>query len=42
VLRETEIPTLNKDLKKAGLPTIDPKKPLSEELGGASDGDDEP
>ena len=42
VLRETEIPALNKDLKKAGLPTIDPKKPLSEELGRASDGDDEP
>jgi hypothetical protein len=42
VLRETEIPALNKNLKKAGLPTIDPKKPLSEELGGASQGDDEP
>jgi len=42
VLRETEIPALNKNLKKAGLPTIDPKRPLSEELGGASEGDDEP
>ena len=42
VLRETAIPSLNKNLRKAGLPTIDPKKPLSEELGGASDGDDEP
>jgi photosystem II stability/assembly factor-like uncharacterized protein len=42
VLRETGIPALNKNLRKAGLPTIDPKKPLREELGGASDGDDEP
>jgi len=42
VLRETGIPALNKNLRKAGLPTIDAKKPLSEELGGASDGDDEP
>jgi photosystem II stability/assembly factor-like uncharacterized protein len=33
---------LNAELKKAGLPTIDPKKPLADELGGASDGDDEP
>jgi len=42
VLRETGIPALNKNLRKAGLPAIDPKKPLREELGGASDGDDEP
>jgi hypothetical protein len=42
VLRETEIPALNKNLKKAGLPTIAAKRPLSEELGGASQGDDEP
>ena len=42
VLRETAIPSLNKNLRKAGLPTIDAKKPPSEELGGASDGDDEP
>jgi photosystem II stability/assembly factor-like uncharacterized protein len=41
-LREREIPDLNKILKKAGLPTLDVKKPLDEELGGASDGDDEP
>jgi hypothetical protein len=42
VLRETGIPALNKNLKKAGLPTIDPRKPPREELGGVSDGDDEP
>lgn len=42
VLREREILDLNGELKKAGLNTIDPKKPLAEELGGASDGDDEP
>jgi hypothetical protein len=41
-LCEREIPDLNKNLKKAGLPTVDLKKPLGEELGGASDGDDEP
>ncbi len=41
-LREREIPDLNKILKKAGLATVDVKKPLNEELGGASDGDDEP
>ncbi len=41
-LCEREIGELNKNLKKAGLPTVDVKKPLGEELGGASDGDDEP
>jgi len=41
-IREHEIPALNKELKKAGLLPIDPLKPLDEELGGASDGDDEP
>jgi photosystem II stability/assembly factor-like uncharacterized protein len=41
-IREKNILDLNGELKKAGLPAIDPKKPLSEELGGASDGDDEP
>jgi photosystem II stability/assembly factor-like uncharacterized protein len=41
-LREKDIPDLNEELKKAGLPLIDPKKPLNEELGGASEGDDEP
>ena len=41
-LREREIPDLNKVLKKAGLATVDVKKPLDEELGEASDGDDEP
>ena len=42
VLREREILDVNGELKKAGLPAIDPKKPLAEKLGGASDGDDEP
>ena len=41
-LRERELLDLNGELKTAGLPTIDPKKPLTEELGGASEGDDEP
>jgi photosystem II stability/assembly factor-like uncharacterized protein len=41
-LRERDIPDLNKELAKAGLSPIDPKKPLKEELGGPSDGDDEP
>ena len=41
-LRDREIPALNKTLKSAGLPAIDPQKPLGEELGGASEGDDEP
>jgi len=42
VLREREILDLNADLKKAGLTTIDPKKPLPEEPAEAADGDDEP
>jgi photosystem II stability/assembly factor-like uncharacterized protein len=41
-IRERDIPDLNKELSKAGVSPIDPKKPLTEELGGASDGDDEP
>ncbi len=41
-IRERDIPDLNKELAKAGLSSIDPKKPLEEELGGPSDGDDEP
>jgi photosystem II stability/assembly factor-like uncharacterized protein len=41
-IRERDIPDLSKALTKAGLTTIDPNKPLAEELGGASDGDDEP
>jgi photosystem II stability/assembly factor-like uncharacterized protein len=41
-LREREILDLNGELERAGLSTIDPKKPLAEELGGASEGDDEP
>lgn len=42
VLREREILDLNSELKAAGLPPIDAKKPLAEKLGGASEGDDEP
>ncbi len=41
-LRERDIANVNGKLKKAGLPAIDPTKPLAGELGGASDGDDEP
>jgi photosystem II stability/assembly factor-like uncharacterized protein len=41
-IRERDIPSVNNELKKAGLSPIDPKKPLSEELGGAAEGDDEP
>jgi photosystem II stability/assembly factor-like uncharacterized protein len=41
-IRERDIPDLNKELSKAGVSPIDPKKPLTEELGRASDGDDEP
>ena len=40
--RDTEIPELNRGLKKAGLPEIDPRKPLAEKPGGVADGDDEP
>jgi hypothetical protein len=41
-IRERDIPDLNKQLTKNGLALLDPNKPLEEELGGASDGDDEP
>jgi hypothetical protein len=41
-IRERDIADVNKELTKAGVSPIDPKKPLTEELGGASDGDDEP
>ena len=41
-LRDRNIPELNNALKKAGLTAIDPNKPLTEELGGAAEGDDEP
>jgi photosystem II stability/assembly factor-like uncharacterized protein len=41
-IRERNIADLNNALKKAGLSTIDPNKPLGEELGGAAEGDDEP
>jgi ABC-type phosphate transport system auxiliary subunit len=41
-LREHQIPALNKNLKAAALEPVDPGKPLDHELGGASEGDDEP
>ncbi|HEY2120850.1 MAG TPA: hypothetical protein VGH37_16795 [Candidatus Acidoferrum sp.] len=41
-LKEKELLDQNKELKKAKLPEIDPKKPLAQEPGGAADGDDEP
>jgi photosystem II stability/assembly factor-like uncharacterized protein len=41
-VRERDILDLNKELKKAGLAEINPKKPLAEEPGGAAEGDDEP
>jgi hypothetical protein len=41
-IRERDIPDINKALAKAGLPAIDPTKAPGQELGGASDGDDEP
>ena len=41
-IRERDIPDINKSLSKAGLEPIDPKKLLTEELGGAAEGDDEP
>jgi photosystem II stability/assembly factor-like uncharacterized protein len=40
-LKEKELLDLNKELKKAKQPEIDPKKPLAEEPGGAGDGDDD-
>jgi photosystem II stability/assembly factor-like uncharacterized protein len=39
---ERDIPDLNRQLTKNGLAPLDPNKPLEQELGGASDGDDEP
>jgi len=41
-IRDQDVPALNKLLKKSKLAEIDPKKPLAEKLGGASNGDDEP
>jgi photosystem II stability/assembly factor-like uncharacterized protein len=41
-LKEKELLDLNKELKKAKLPEIDPRKPLAKEPGEVSDGDDEP
>ena len=41
-LRERELGDLISKLRKAGIATIDPQKLLREELGGATEGDDEP
>jgi photosystem II stability/assembly factor-like uncharacterized protein len=41
-IRETQLPELDRDLQKAGLPTIDSNKPLDHEMSGAGEGDDEP
>jgi photosystem II stability/assembly factor-like uncharacterized protein len=41
-LRGRELVDLSAELRKIGLPALDPDKPPSEELGGASGGDDEP
>jgi len=41
-IRETQIPELDRQLEKAGLPTIDSKKALDHEMGGAGEGDGEP
>jgi photosystem II stability/assembly factor-like uncharacterized protein len=41
-IRDQDIPSINKSLKKSKLPELYPKKPLAEKLGGASGGDDEP
>jgi hypothetical protein len=40
-LKEKELLDLNKELKKAKQPELDPKKRLAEEPGGAGDGDDD-
>ncbi len=41
-LNQNTLGALNTDLQKAGLPPLNPQKPLDHELGGAGDGDDEP
>jgi hypothetical protein len=41
-LNESAVVELNQSLKQSGLPTIDPKKPLTEKPSDDSDGDDEP
>jgi hypothetical protein len=41
-LNETALLELNQSLKQVGLPTIDPKKALTDQPADDSDGDDEP
>ena len=41
-VKQVAVPALNKELSKAKLPALDPEKPLTQELGSAGDGDDEP
>src|ERR1700690_915295 len=41
-LTAQQLPDLNGDLKKAGLPALDPKKPLASAPSGGADGDAEP
>jgi len=42
MLLTKDIPELNEQLQKAGLPPIDPHKPPAEKPGGSSDDEDEP
>ena len=41
-VKQVAVPALNKELSKARLPALDPEKPLTQEMGGVGDGDDEP
>ena len=41
-LKLNAIPKVSGELQKAGLPSIDSRKPLAHEMGEAGDGDDEP
>jgi hypothetical protein len=41
-IRQHDIPALNAELKKAGLPAVDPNKAPASMPSGDSDGDDEP
>jgi photosystem II stability/assembly factor-like uncharacterized protein len=40
--KQTTVPSLNRELSKAKLPTLDPVMSVAQEMGGAGDGDDEP
>src|SRR5215469_16441893 len=41
-VKKTTVPALNKNLAKAKSPALNPEKPPTEEMGSASEGDDEP